>query len=77
MKVEMLTTAAGPDGVYLAGSTVILPRSLAIAFIEAHAAKPVRSIEPERAVEIPVAERAAKTKTVATKKKVAKRKGKR
>ena len=45
MKVRMVKTAAGPDGVWMAGRIYDLPNALAKQFIEANAAI---SLEPAK-----------------------------
>lgn len=49
MKVRMITTAAGPMGVYQAGATVELPNDMAQTFIEARAAVAVSNPTVKRA----------------------------
>jgi hypothetical protein len=46
MKVRMLSTAAGPEGVILSGTTLDLPPAKAKAFIDAHAAVPADTAAP-------------------------------
>jgi hypothetical protein len=45
MRVKMITTAAGPDGVFLAGQVVDIEEKLAKAFIAGGYAKTVEKVE--------------------------------
>ena len=63
MKVQMVTLAAGPEGVYPAGAVVDVPEAQAIAWIEGGYATPARE-ERETATVEP-----AETAVVVTKKK--------
>lgn len=45
MRIKMITTSAGPDGVRQPGSVYDVPKAEAEALIEAHAAVPVKAIE--------------------------------
>lgn len=69
MRVRMLTTAAGPDGVLLAGSTVDLPDDQALSFLRGGyaeavltASAPQPTPEPEPVLEQAVEEKPERRK---------------
>lgn len=59
-RIMMLTTAAGPDGVFMAGSVADVPDELAAAMIAAGSAEAVEATATAETATLPAAETATK-----------------